>query len=126
MIKNVHLMKIVKNFKQLAIDWSCCWLDKYVEKPVDFIIFKKANTRFETANARFETASSRFETINARRRDQVFHEDLIAENELNDAMMIDAAALNLISSLSNTLSVIVELSFEQKFKFNSRIDVRQN
>lgn len=104
MIKNVHLIKIMKDFKQLAIDSSNCWLNKYVEKLIAFIIFETTKAKFKTANARFETASARFETASARRRNQISHDDLIAEDESNNATMIDVAALDLISSLLNTLS----------------------
>jgi hypothetical protein len=67
-IKNLHLMKIVKNFLAISMNWSRNWLNKYVEKLIILVMHAMTNAK----------KSSR-QTIRSTINNNLSIEDLIIE-----------------------------------------------
>jgi hypothetical protein len=68
MIKNVHLIKTMKNFRVIMIDWTKDWLNKYDKKLIKFVVVvaiiakkKEINSLWE--NSQFDETSKRFKKI---------------------------------------------------------------
>jgi hypothetical protein len=50
-IRNVHLMKIVKNFLAISMNWSRNWLNKYVEKLIVLVMHATTNAKKSNRSA---------------------------------------------------------------------------
>jgi hypothetical protein len=63
-IKNVHLMKIVKNFLAISMNWSRNWLNKYVEKLIVLVIHATTNAKKSNRQAITSTINNNFSIKN--------------------------------------------------------------
>jgi hypothetical protein len=59
-LKNVHLMKIVKNFLAISMNWSKNWLNKYVEKLIVLVMHTTTNAKKSNRQAITSAVNNNF------------------------------------------------------------------
>jgi hypothetical protein len=59
-IRNVHLMKIVKNFFAISMNWSRDWLNKYVEKLIVLVMHATTNAKKSNRQVITSTINNNF------------------------------------------------------------------
>ncbi len=82
-IKNVHLMKIVKNFFAISMNWSRNWLNKYVEELIILVMHATTNAKKSSRQAITSAINNNFsikdliiEEVNAiEKNDDSTHQD---------------------------------------------------